>query len=343
MCDVRCAMGPDCTERRIAPSAELEGGGWMSIVISEDLWSEVPDWFAKQHDSVLYHPNLVNNRRALLEAVQDAEVLVVRNKTRVDLELLNAAPKLRAIGRLGVGLDNIDVPAAKAREICVIAARGCNAPSVAEYVMACLLHRSRFLEQSSQHVKQGNWDRSFSSGRELYGKTLGLIGVGDIGARVASRAKAFGMEVIAFDPFVLPTSVLVQDVGVTLHDLDTVLVDAHFISIHVPLTPQTKYLVAKRELTLMRLDGAVINTARGGVLNESDLNEVLAERQQMSAYLDVREQEPPVQPDILGGRSNVIGTPHVAGITRESSQRVVNFVFEQVEKLLTGQTVHGVV
>ncbi len=315
----------------------------MSIVISEDLWVSVPAWFLERYGEVRYDITLVSHRQALLNAVQDASVLIVRNKTRVDRELLEAAPGLAVIGRLGVGLDNIDVAVAKERGVKVVAARGCNATSVAEYVMACLLHRVRFLERSSQHVKAGIWDRGFSTGSEIYGKTIGLVGVGDIGQRVASRARAFGMDVIAYDPFVLETSALVQDVGVRLVDLETVLTTSDFVSVHVPLTPQTKYLIGERELMVMRPDGTVINTARGGVIEEAALQKVLAARFEMAAYLDVREHEPPATADALSELPNVVLTPHVAGITRESSARVAQFIFRQVGNALDGAVVQGLV
>ncbi|QSO49302.1 hydroxyacid dehydrogenase [Alicyclobacillus mengziensis] len=315
----------------------------MSIVISEDLWVSVPAWFLERYGEVRYDITLVSHRQALLNAVQDASVLIVRNKTRVDRELLEAAPGLAVIGRLGVGLDNIDVAVAKERGVKVVAARGCNATSVAEYVMACLLHRVRFLERSSQHVKSGIWDRGFSTGSEIYGKTIGLVGVGDIGQRVASRARAFGMDVIAYDPFVLETSALVQDVGVRLVDLETVLTTSDFVSVHVPLTPQTKYLIGERELMVMRPDGTVINTARGGVIEEAALQKVLAARFEMAAYLDVREHEPPATADALSELPNVVLTPHVAGITRESSARVAQFIFRQVGNALDGAVVQGLV
>jgi D-3-phosphoglycerate dehydrogenase len=315
----------------------------VSIVITEDLGVPVPGWFVKQYGDVHYDSTLVNNREALLKAVQGAQVLIVRNKTRVDKELLESAPNLSVIGRLGVGIDNIDVVTAKPHGVKVIVARGCNAPSVAEYVMACLLHRARFLELSSQHVKAGVWDRGFSTGSELYGKTLGLVGVGDIGQRVASRARAFGMEVVAYDPFVLETSALVQDVGVQLVDLHTVLATSDFVSVHVPLTAQTKYLISEPQLLMMRPDSIVINTARGGVIEEAALQRVLATRMEMAAYLDVREHEPPPTPDLLSQFLNVVLTPHVAGITWESSERVAQFILRQVANALEGRMVQGLV
>jgi (S)-sulfolactate dehydrogenase len=297
----------------------------------------------ERYGNVHYDRSLCNNREVLLQAVQAAEVLIVRNKTSVDKALLESAPNLRVVGRLGVGLDNIDVTTAKQRGVKVVTARGCNAASVAEYVMACLLHQSRFLEESSQHVKAGVWDRGFSTGSELYGKTLGLVGVGDIGQRVASRAHAFGMQVVAYDPFVLETSPLVQDMQVQLVDLDTLLSTSNFVSVHVPLTPQTKYLISESQLQMMRPDSTIINTARGGIIEEASLHKVLGTQTEMSAYLDVREQEPPQAPDPLSELGNVVLTPHVAGITRESSERVAQFIFRQVGNAFDGKVVQGLV
>ncbi|QQE80484.1 hydroxyacid dehydrogenase [Alicyclobacillus sp. SO9] len=314
----------------------------MSIVISEDLWQAIPSWFG-EGESVEYDPYLILDRAALLQKAQKADALIVRNKTKVDLELLDAAPNLKVVGRLGVGLDNIAVSACKNRGIQVVAARGCNALSVAEYVMACLLDHSRFLAKCNYSVREGNWNRSFGTGTELYSKTIGLVGVGDIGQRVASRAKAFGMRVVAFDPFVLPTSSLVQDLGVELVDLETLLSLSHFVSVHVPLTPQTQYLIAEQELSLMRDDSVLINTARGGVIKETALYATLHEKSARAAYLDVREQEPPSPDDTLGKLDNIHFSPHIAGITAESSERVANFILTQVQNALSGQTVHGLV
>ncbi|QSO45605.1 hydroxyacid dehydrogenase [Alicyclobacillus mengziensis] len=314
----------------------------MSIVISEHLWWPLPDWFDESYP-VMYDTTLVENRDVLLRKVQEAKAIIVRNKTRVDRELLEIAPQLKVVGRLGVGLDNIDVPACRDHDVKVVAARGCNATSVAEYVMACLLHHTRFLDRCSQIVKSGVWDRSLGTGTELYGKTLGLVGIGDIGQRVASRARAFGMRILAFDPFVLASSAVVQDVGVELVSLEEVLTSSHFISVHVPLTRDTKSLIGMEQLHMMREASVLINTSRGGIIDENALSKVLVQRPTMAAYLDVREQEPPQQDEPLSQVPNATLTPHIAGITVESSARVAEFVLRQVANALSGSPIQGLV
>ncbi|WP_054968530.1 hydroxyacid dehydrogenase [Alicyclobacillus ferrooxydans] len=312
------------------------------VVISEDLWWDVPHSFSHAYE-VTYDPSLVDDPTRLHAIGKDAKALVVRNRTRVDGNLLTQFPELKVVGRLGVGLDNIDLPACQARDVRVVAARGCNAISVAEYVIACLFHHARFLHTSDIAVRGGVWNRAEATGFELFGKTLGLVGVGDIGQRVATRAKALGLHVIAYDPFVLPTSALAQDVGVELVDLETLLRQSHYVSVHVPLTPATRYILGPTQLVLMRDDAVLINTSRGGTVDEGALAEVLVRSPYRSAYLDVREAEPPDADDPLVRLPNVIVTPHVAGITKESSQRVAEFVLKQVDTVLQGFTAQGMV
>lgn len=314
----------------------------MSIIISEDLWWPISDSFLSKHD-VHYDATLVAKPDMLRAKMADATALIVRNKTNVNSDLLNHAKHLKIVGRLGVGLDNIDVLACRERGIQVVSARGCNATSVAEYVLACLFHHSRFLSRCSDNVKSGDWNRAFGTGQEIYQKTLGLIGVGDIGQRVAYRAKAFGMNVLAYDPFVFASSSLVQDLGVKLVGLDELLEQSHFASIHVPLTPQTRHLIGEAQLRLMRDDSVIINTARGGIVDESALYQVLVDSPERAAFLDVLEHEPPAADDLLLSLPNAMFTPHVAGVTKESSTRVAEFILQQVDHALDGKPVQGLV
>ncbi|MCL6547715.1 MAG: hydroxyacid dehydrogenase, partial [Alicyclobacillus sp.] len=194
----------------------------MGMVIAEDLWVPLPAGFGGGM-LVVYDPTLVDDRSRLLSLGPGTAGLVVRNRTQVDAELLAHFPDLQVVGRLGVGLDNIDVAACRARGVEVVAATGFNATSVAEYVIACLLQHVRPLRQWSHAVKAGTWQRQAAMGHELHGKTLGLIGIGDIGQRVATRARALGLRVMAFDPFVLPSHAAVRDVGVSLAPFEAVL------------------------------------------------------------------------------------------------------------------------
>ncbi|MFD1677220.1 hydroxyacid dehydrogenase [Alicyclobacillus fodiniaquatilis] len=305
----------------------------MRVVMTEDLWWPLPAAFANAYD-VVYDASLVDDRTRLLAMGAETHALIVRNRTRVDAELLDAHPNLRVVGRLGVGLDNIDLAACRDRNVQVVAARGCNAISVAEYVIACLFDKARFLRRCDADVKGGVWNRTIAMGNEVYGKTLGLVGVGDIGQRVATRARALGMHVIAYDPFVLSTSALVQDVHVDLVSLETVMQEAHFISVHVPLTPETRHVIGEKQLAQMRDSAVLINTSRGGTVDEAALLDTLRAHPAQTAYLDVREQEPPADDDLLLKLDNAVCTPHVAGITNESSQRVAEFILAEVDLAL---------
>jgi D-3-phosphoglycerate dehydrogenase len=312
----------------------------MLIVIAEDLWCPLPDWFT-QHYEVVHDTSLALDREKLLHVAAGAQGLVVRNKTCVDRELLERLPHLQVVGRLGVGLDNIDVAACRERGMTVVAAKGCNAGAVAEYVLAGLFQHARFLSRCDEMTNQGIWHRQVCMGAELRVKTLGLVGVGDIGQRVAMRAQALGLLVVAYDPYLLPTHVLVQDGGVQLLSLHEVCQRADYLSLHVPLTPATRHLIGAREFGVMKESAVLINTARGGIVDEAALLQSLVQRPRRFAILDVREQEPPGAQDPFTTLDNVLLTPHIAGITQESSQRVADMVLGDVDRVLRGGTALG--
>lgn len=308
----------------------------MSIVITEDVWWPIPHWMSSKY-KVILDPNLYNNPDKIVAVAMQARALVIRNKTRVDPQLLERLPHLKVIGRLGVGLDNIDLQACRERGVVVVAARGGNANAVAEYVIACMFQHARFLGTCDHHTRNGGWDRQKCMGRELNGKTLGLIGVGDIGQRVAIRARALGLKAVAYDPFVLKSNMLVQDFNVELTSLQQVCQVSDYISIHVPLTKETHYLIAETELAVMKKDAVLINASRGGIIDEGALFTGLKKRPARFAFLDVRETEPSVSDDPFNRLTNVILTPHIAGITHESSQRVAELVFEDIDRVLTSK------
>lgn len=216
----------------------------------------------------------------------------------------------------------------------MVSARGCNANAVAEYVIACMFQHARFLGECDQHTRNGAWARQKCMGRELNGRTLGLIGVGDIGQRVALRAKSLGLKVVAYDPFVLKSNILVQDFDVELAALQQVCQMSDYISVHVPLTPKTHYLIGETELAVMKEDAVLINTSRGGIIDEGALFTYLKKWPKRFAFLDVRETEPPASDDPFNLLTNVILTPHIAGITHESSQRVAELVLEDINRVL---------
>jgi phosphoglycerate dehydrogenase-like enzyme len=312
----------------------------MNIIIAEDMWSPLPDWFCKKWP-VLHDATLWQDRDHLLQACTRAEALIVRNRTRVDRDLLRQLPHLRVVGRLGVGLDNLDLAALREHGVAVVTARGCNANAVAEYVIAALFEQARFLGQLDERTRRGVWDRGFGMGRELHGKTLGLIGVGDIGQRVAARARVFGMHIIACDPLLHPSHIAVQDGGLESVSLAEACQRADYLSLHVPLTQGTRHLIGAHELALMKETATLINTARGGIVDETALAQSLQRHPRRFAVLDVRETEPPQQPDPLASLPNVLLTPHVAGITHESERRVADMVLGDVDRVLSGKTPAG--
>lgn len=305
----------------------------MSIVITEDLWWPIPHWISSKYEVVM-DPNLYNNPDKIVSVAAHAQALVIRNRTRIDRQLLERLPHLQVIGRLGVGLDNIDLQACRDQGVTVVSARGCNANAVAEYVIACMFQHARFLGECDQHTRNGAWDRQRCMGRELNGRTLGLIGLGDIGQRVALRAKALGLKVVAYDPFVLKSNILVQDFDVELAALKQVCQMSDYISVHVPLTPKTHYLIGETELAVMKEDAVLINTSRGGIIDEGALFTYLKKWPKRFAFLDVRETEPPASDDPFNLLTNVKLTPHIAGITHESSQRVAELVLEDINRVL---------
>lgn len=278
-----------------------------------------------------YDPALWRDRARLCELLGDCEALIVRNQTRVDAELLAHAPKLKVVGRLGVGLDNLDVNALRERHIAIVTGGHANAIAVAEYTLAAMLALARKLPLADRSTKGGGWDRAaFGAGGELYGKTLGLIGLGDIGARVAKRAAAFGMRVIAHDPLITPNHFAAAEFDVALLPMDRVLRESDFVSLHVPLLPTTVRLINAERLAEMKPTAILINTSRGEIVDEDALAQALREGRLGGAALDVRAHEPPDRPDPLSAFDNVLLTPHVAGLTAESQTRVCNAVVEGV-------------
>lgn len=304
----------------------------MKIVVSELIW-QAGLQVLKQLGQVVYDPNLWQN---LAPELRDADALVVRNQTRVTREVLQSAPRLKVIGRLGVGLDNIDLTATKEVGIPVVYARNANTISVIEYVFAAMLTFARRLEEVTAHVKGGGWNRRLYTRMELYGKTLGLIGIGEIGTRLAHRAQAFGLKVLGYDPVIPPYEVACTEFGVQLAALKTVLSQSDFISLHVPLNNTTHNLINQETLSLIKPTAYLINTSRGGVVNEEDLYNALREGRISGAALDVLAQELP-QESPLFKLDNVILTPHIAGLTEEAQVKTSVLVARKVVKILRGE------
>ncbi len=306
------------------------------IVITEFMDEAAITEGLKGHD-VVYDPKLVDKPEELARLLADARAIIVRNRTQVRAPLLAQAPKLKVVGRLGVGLDNIDLVACAARSIAVFPASGANDVSVAEYVITAALVLLRRAWFATDRVAKGEWPRNDLMGAEMSGKTLGLVGFGAIARETARRARAMGMAVIAYDPFVKPDNPVWAELGATPATLDQLLASAHVVSLHVPLTEATRNLINAKSLTAMRKDAVVINAARGGVVDEGALVMALKAGEIAGAALDVFDNEPLKGADaaLFAGCPNLILTPHIAGVTEESNVRVSWVTVENVKKALS--------
>src|SRR5215207_7390939 len=277
----------------------------------------------------------------LAGAVAGADGLVVRSETKVTAGLLEAAGRLRVIGRAGVGVDNIDVAAATGRGIVVMNAPDGNTMTTAEHTLALLLALARRVPQGDASLKGGRWERKRFVGVELRGKTLGIVGLGRIGRVVASRARGFEMKVVAFDPFITPEQA--RDAEIELAPLEEVCARADFLTVHTPLTQETRGLISAREFALMKEGVRVINCARGGLVDERALHAAIMEGKVAGAALDVFEQEPPPPDHPLLSVEEVIVTPHLGASTREAQEGVALTVAEQMRDFFLTGALRGAV
>src|SRR6195256_2936783 len=262
--------------------------------------------------------NIVLTTKDNLNAeIADADALVVRSATKVTPELLEKAPRLRVVGRAGVGVDNIDLEEATRRGVLVMSTPGGNAVSVAEHTFALLLALARQVPRLDRAIHEGRWEKSSAAGTEVRGKTLGLIGLGRIGSEVAVRAEAFDMRVLAYDPFI--SEAAAREVSVELVPLEKLLAESDFVSLHTALSPATQNLINSSTIAKIKKGARVINAARGELVDEADLAEALQSGQLAGAALDVFAEEPPKNSPLIG-LSNVIATPHVAGSTTEAQE-----------------------
>jgi (S)-sulfolactate dehydrogenase len=307
----------------------------MRIVITEFMDGDAVAALARRFD-VVYDRDLVDRDVDLRDQVADADALIVRNRTQVDAALLASAPNLRVVGRLGVGLDNIDAGACAARRIEVIPATGANALAVAEYVIAMAMVLLRGAYQSSPDVAAGTWPRAaLSNGREICGRTIGLIGFGGIGRETARLARAVGMHAIGFDPGLAADAPVWSEHRTSPRSLAEVVAQCDVLSLHVPLTPDTRHLIDATRIATMPPDAILINTSRGGVVDEAAVAAALVAGTLGGAALDVFEREPLAAGSPLAGCPRLILTPHVAGVTRESNVRVSTMIADRVTAALT--------
>ena len=306
----------------------------MRVVITEFMDEAAVASLASDCE-VTYDAALVDRPADLSVALADADAVIVRNKTQVNGELLAAAPRLKVVGRLGVGLDNIDLPACKARNIEVIPAFGANALAVAEYVIAAAMLLLRGAYASTAAVGDGKWPRAaLSNGREIAGKTLGVVGFGGIGRLTGRLARSLGMKVVGFDAQVHADAPAWREEQTAPLAFDELLHTADVVSLHVPLTPATRGLLDAARLARMKHDAILINTARGGVVDEHALAVALRSGKLGGAALDVFEHEPLPAASPLAGCPNLILTPHIAGVTSESNVRVSTMIADRVAAAL---------
>jgi len=300
--------------------------GRPRVVVSEFI---APDGVATLEASVdlLADATLVSDRARLLAAVADADALIVRDRTQVDVELLDAAPRLRTVGRLGVGTDNLDLETMKARGIAVHLATGANAISVAEHVIGALLFLARPSFATTARVIAGEWPRTELIGRELAGRTLGLLGFGATARAVAQRAAALGMAIVASDPVVTDAGP-----GVTLLELDALFAASDALSVHAPLLPSTRGLVGERTLGLMPVGALLVDTSRGGVVDHDAVVAALLSGHLAGAALDVHPVEPvdAAAGARYDGVPGLLLTPHLAGVTHESNVRISTVIADAV-------------
>jgi D-3-phosphoglycerate dehydrogenase / 2-oxoglutarate reductase len=284
------------------------------------------------------------SRAELVAALAGADGLIVRSETRVDRELLAAGPRLAVVARAGVGVDAIDVDAATDAGILVLNTPGANTLAATEQTFALMLSLARRTPLAAQQLREGIWDRKRLIGTELYGKTLGIIGLGRIGGNVATRAKAFGMTILAHDPYV--GAARADAVGAKLVELDELLRESDVVTLHVPLTAQTLGMIDAPKLRLMRPHGHLINCARGGVIVERDLLEALDANVLAGAALDVVAEEPP-PPGGTGAalhrHPKVVATPHLGGSTHEALARIATELAHDVARVLLGAPANAAV
>ena len=276
---------------------------------------------------------------ALKDIIKDYDGLVVRSATKVTKDVIQAATKLKVIGRAGVGLDNVDLEAATQKGIIVMNTPAGNTISTAEHTFSMILALSRNIPQANASTKKGEWKRSKFMGVELYGKVLGIVGFGRIGSEVAKRALSFGMKILAYDPFL--SAEVAESIGVEIAELKEVLQKADYITVHTPLTDETRHMISDKEFALMKKGVRIINCARGGIIDEVALVKAIKEQKVAGAAMDVFEKEPLSADDELLKLDNVVITPHLGASTEEAQVNVAIEVAEIVRDALLGKGIRN--
>jgi D-3-phosphoglycerate dehydrogenase len=302
----------------------------MKILVAEPLAPAALDLLRAQKDWEL----LVSDPKNYAEHLADCDALVVRSAVKVTKDVLSKAPKLRVIGRAGVGVDNVDLPAATEAGVLVMNTPGGNAVSVAEHTLALMLSMARSVPQASVSTKAGKWEKKKFLGNELRGKTLGIIGLGSVGREVVKRAKPFDMTIVGHDPYVSPQTA--SALGIELLSLEDLYKRSDYITLHVGFTPETDRMLNAKSFALMKPGVRLVNCARGELVNEQDLETALASGQIAGAALDVFQKEPPGESPLFQ-LENLLATPHIAGSTEEAQEIVgIRIVEQMIDYLRNG-------
>ena len=309
----------------------------MNVLIAEPMAQAGIELFQAQQGWNV----IVSNPKEYSKHLADCEALVVRSAVQVTPEVLKQAPKLRVIGRAGVGVDNVDLPAATAAGVLVMNTPGGNAISVAEHTIALMLSMARSIPQASASTKSGKWEKKKFLGSELRGKTLGVVGLGSIGREVVKRARAFEMRIVAHDPYVTPQ--FAKDLGLELVSLAELYKQADYITVHVSLTPETDKMLGKEAFAQMKKGVRIVNCARGELVDEGALKEAVESGKVAGASLDVFSKEPTDASYPLFGLDAVLATPHIGGSTEEAQEIVgVRIAEQMVEYLQNGIAINAV-
>lgn len=304
------------------------------VLVSDKLSEAAVKIFRDRGIDVDYKPDLGKDKDALLEAIPSYDGLAIRSATKVTPKILAAATRLKVIGRAGIGVDNVDIPAASQRGVVVMNTPFGNAITTAEHAISMMMALARQIPEANASTQAGKWEKNRFMGVELFNKTLGVIGCGNIGSIVADRAVGLKMKVIAFDPFLSPERAL--ELGVEKVELNDIFKRSDFITLHTPLTEKTRNIVNADSLAMCRKGVRIINCARGGLVNEEALVEALKSKQVAGAALDVFEVEPATAHPLFG-MENVVATPHLGASTNEAQENVALQVAEQMaDFLVTG-------
>jgi D-3-phosphoglycerate dehydrogenase len=302
----------------------------MKVLVNDQIADEAIEMLRSKYEvTAKFH-----DKDELLDVISDYDALIVRGKTKVPKEVIEKGDKLKVIGRAGIGVDNIDVDFATEKKVAVVNAPRSSTISVAELAMGHMISMARHLPFADKSMKAGLWEKKKLMGTELHGKTLGLVGCGRIGAEVASRAVAFGMNVLAYDPY-LPKEVQ-EKIQCTFIELDPLLKESDFISIHSLLSDETRGMIGKEQFEMMKDTVCIINCARGPIIDESALLDALEKGKIGGAALDVYEKEPPEGSPLLIA-PNVVFTPHLGASTVEAQIKAGTTTAQQVDKVLSGE------